>query len=54
MALMSLYNLSFCYNGSISDSLTVYMLGVGQTSKFLWDNPNLMSYIHKKFEIWLS
>ena len=30
------------------------VLDLGQTSNFSWDEPNLVSYVHEKFDVWLS
>ena len=30
------------------------VLGLGQTSNFSWDEPNLVSYVDEKFDFWLS
>ena len=31
-----------------------FKLGLGQTSNFSWDEPNLVSQVHEKFDVWLS
>ena len=30
------------------------VLGLSQTSNFSGDEPNLVSYVHEKFDVWLS
>ena len=30
-----------------------FMLGLGQTN-FSWDEPNLVSHVHEKFDVWLN
>ena len=32
----------------------VVRLGLTQTSNFSWDEPNLSSSVHEKFDVWLS
>ena len=31
-----------------------FKLGRGQTSNFSWDEPNLVSQVHEKIDVWLS
>ena len=31
-----------------------FMLGLAQTSNFSWDEPNLVSHVHEKFDVWLN
>ena len=33
---------------------TCHLLGLGHTSNFSWDTPNLLSQVHEKSDVWLS